>query len=177
MGVKIVSTQSKRILERCAAAAAALVMVATGQAVALRSWDAKINDVNERFVVLESFDNLAVLDKETQLVWFRKSGSATTWTDANEGCGYARVDFRNGWRLPSLRELSSLQGSNAALPPGHPFTEMGAGDFLWSTTRHVTDSDSVYVRLLAGYGGAGVRPKGKLARYLCVRGVGVVVRN
>src|SRR5262245_27498296 len=73
-----------------ALAAIALTLLDLGTAgsagaVDLRSWDRKLADT-ERFALLADFNNEAVLDKETQLVWRRSAGSATKWFFAVHNC-------------------------------------------------------------------------------------------
>ncbi|MBP1152217.1 DUF1566 domain-containing protein [Methylocaldum sp. RMAD-M] len=111
---------------------AALAAAVSGQAQALdlRDWGKKYNSASQRFVVLSEFSNAAVLDKETQLVWFRTWPNATTeWNSARDSCANSSVGGRKGWRLPYLHELMSLIDPNVVpaangdtkLPQGHPF--------------------------------------------------------
>jgi len=101
----------------------------------LRDWGKKL-PAHQRFVVLSDFDNRAVLDKETQLVWERfpadldGNGLVTSadWTEvglASGVCFDKRLGGRMGWRLPSVTELSTLLDPNRQSPPflpdGHPF--------------------------------------------------------
>ena len=51
--------------------AALALSVTAVEAVDVRSWDRKIENATHRFVVLRAFDDEAVLDRETQLVWAR----------------------------------------------------------------------------------------------------------
>jgi hypothetical protein len=93
----------------------------------------------ERFQVLEAFNNLAVLDKETQLVWERSPRLQGGWYFVRQRCQESFSDARNGWRLPSLPELHSLVAPNelgAKLPAGHPFVNVAtdAGGYYWSST-------------------------------------------
>ena len=75
----------------------------------LESWSNKIEDASERFLVLAEFNDEAVLDKETQLVWERKPSTTTyLWQNARFVCAQKAVGWRGGWRLPSFYELSSL---------------------------------------------------------------------
>jgi hypothetical protein len=84
-----------------------------------------------RFEVLADFNNEAVLDKETGLVW---SISPITWTPTpdiqgcyvspNAICADACMGGRKGWRGPTPAELLSLVDLTQmlpALPAGHPF--------------------------------------------------------
>jgi hypothetical protein len=94
----------------------------------------------QRFVILSAFTNDAVLDKATGLVW-EKSPQTTSakWTVARRTCTEKNVGGQNGWRLPSLEELSGLVDSSVAppslaLPPGHPFLAVRSAVY-WSSTR------------------------------------------
>lgn len=94
----------------------------------------------QRFVILPTFTNDAVLDKASGLVW-EKSPQATSvrWTEGRRICNEKRVGGQKGWRLPSLEELSGLVDSSVAppglaLPPGHPFLAIRSSVY-WSSTR------------------------------------------
>jgi len=94
--------------------------------------------VNTRFIVLSDMDNVAVLDKETGLVWERSpSTSGFYWDRALNHCDTLTVGNRKGWRLPTLQELASLvdrsvHSPGPTLPPGHPFINVQTSSFYWS---------------------------------------------
>ena len=107
----------------------------------LTSWDTIINGP-ARFKVLIAFNNAAVLDHETGLVWERSPETVTRdWLGAHRICVDKAVGIgnRKGWRVPTLQELASLvdptqdRGPGPALPVGHPFTNVRP-DFYWSAT-------------------------------------------
>jgi hypothetical protein len=107
----------------------------------LASWDTIINGPG-RFRVLGVFNNAAVLDRETGLVWERSPEAVTRdWLGAHRVCVDKAVGIasRKGWRVPTLQELASLvdptqdRGNGPALPVGHPFTNVRP-DFYWSAT-------------------------------------------
>ena len=141
------SRQKNRFLTLCAAATTALMLAGTAQAVDLRSWDMKINDVTKRFIVLPAFKSQAVLDKETQLVWQRTPDSIrTAWQTADWACMNASTGGRKGWRLPSRSEFMSLIDPAASppimLPAGHPFsivTAAGTG-YYWTSDPYNTNT-------------------------------------
>jgi hypothetical protein len=101
------------------------------------SWGAPITAPAERFTLLASSNDEAVLDNETGLVWERNPlhpqpdviGSDTgfrPWPFALHYCATKEVGGRFGWRLPSVQELLSLvdsggDGFGRELPAGHPF--------------------------------------------------------
>ncbi|MDH4079603.1 MAG: DUF1566 domain-containing protein [Nitrospira sp.] len=79
------------------------------------SWDKNLSS-SERFQVLSSFKNEAVLDKNTELVWERRPDlTPRTWRKAMEYCLGKDVGGTLGWRLPTGDEAMSLRDPN--LPP------------------------------------------------------------
>jgi len=107
----------------------------------LMSWSEQIPDASQRFVVLSSFNNKAVLDKETGLVWeqlpiaSRRVFPLWDWFEAHRLCRNKNVGGRKGWRLPAIEELTSLVDPNEAnptLPNGHPFDNVQNN--YWSAT-------------------------------------------
>src|SRR2546429_8949126 len=67
-----------------------------------QNWD-KVLPAAERFVVLEAFNNKAVRDNETGLVWEQSPAiSANSWSGAATTCAQQAVGGRRGWRLPSF---------------------------------------------------------------------------
>ncbi|SLM48096.1 conserved exported protein of unknown function [Nitrospira japonica] len=145
-------------------------------AVPLESWDDKIPNGSQRFKVLSEFNDEAVLDKETQLVWERAPYSLSfIWKDARGSCPFKIIGGRRGWRLPSFVELMSLVDPTAnaspLLPPGHPFSNIHAvpGDFYWSATTSAdvtTDAWEVFF----GQGTTGPGDKMQMHFVWCVRG-------
>jgi hypothetical protein len=102
------------------------------------SWDQK-TPVAQRFIVLTNWNNAAVLDQETGLVWERSPTGMSDWFEALASCHAAIVGNRLGWRLPGVEELLSLIAPaqrNPALPLGHPFQGIKFGDFdlYWTAT-------------------------------------------
>jgi uncharacterized protein DUF1566 len=107
--------------------------VAVGGYYATPSWDQTLPAAS-RFIVLSNWNNEAVLDRETGLVWERSPNTAAPWANASGGCVGITVGGRRGWRLPTIQELMTLT-SPAVLPAGHPF-ETIAGEY-WSATGDV----------------------------------------
>jgi uncharacterized protein DUF1566 len=129
-----VESRPKRII--AAVLTTLALTTASAEALDVRSWDQKIVDPAKRFVVLSTFNDDAVLDKETQLVWQRSpSPTLRTYREAVDRCLIYGGGGRGGWRLPSATELRSLlQVSN--LPPDHPFIvpHPPADPIFWSST-------------------------------------------
>ncbi len=154
---------------------AALVACAgTAEAIDLRSWDRKINNARARFEVLRAFNDEAVLDKETQLVWERSPETFTLlWDTAIFTCFDKDVNGRKGWRLPTIEELASLVDPTVSpgptLPPGHPFVLDEAVLKFWSATLVPSISSEVFV-VRFGDGFVDTDPKDVIARGWCVRG-------
>lgn len=104
----------------------------------LKSWSNKIPSA-KRFVVLGDFNNEAVLDRETGLVWEQSPDQTNyDWNGARITCLNKIIGGRKGWRLPAIAELASLIDPSVAqpgptLPPGHPFTIPSLRAY-WSVT-------------------------------------------
>ena len=102
----------------------------------IRNWD-KALPAAQRFVLLSAFNNDAVLDKNTGLVWEKSPQTKTvTWNVARTTCAKKAVGGQKGWRLPSPAELRSLVGPfvdspGPTLPPGHPFLNVQSASY-WS---------------------------------------------
>jgi hypothetical protein len=132
------------------------------------AWSQKLPSA-ERFQVV--LDGLAVLDRETGLVWDRTpTAIGLSWAGAIDGCLIKTLANRRGWRLATLEELASLVDGaqdNPALPPGHPF---GSVNFaFWSaTTRAAVTSEAYYLNLQSG--APVTLSKGNNVRFWCVRG-------
>jgi hypothetical protein len=84
---------------------------------------------NVRFVILSNFNHDAVLDRETGLVWARRTvKESEAGFFAGLVCRSLVIGNRMGWRLPTMAELQSLVDpsqpvtqSVPRLPAGHPF--------------------------------------------------------
>jgi len=104
----------------------------------LASWDTVITGAS-RFKALTTFNNAAVLDHETGLVWERSPDTVPrTWLVAHQVCvGRAAGTIRRmGWRLPTVQELLTLVDPTRqppSLPTGHPFIGVQPA-FYWSAT-------------------------------------------
>ena len=161
---------------------AGLALASAAGAVDLRDWGRKF-PASERFVVLSQFDNEAVLDKETQLVWHRTPSVGSLLNKNSRSltayeCRQSVIGGRRGWRLPSLHEMASLADPAPptgilALPPGHPFTAAPNGEYWTATQVHGSPGHS-YVVILSAKGISGTRPDSHTAYFWCVRGGGPI---
>ncbi len=121
----------------------ATCQAASGQTIPPPSWYQKLpcdsTSNCPRFEVLADWNNEAVLDKETGLVWEQSPSTATsTWKDALIYCNQLRTGGRMGWRLPTIQEVDSLVDTSVAppgptLPAGHPFSNVQSS-YYWSAT-------------------------------------------
>ena len=105
-------------------AMAAVVFALPVAAEPLPTWDNVINGPG-RFRVLRDFNNAAVLDRETGLVWEQSPDTVTRdWLVAHRFCIDRAVGNRNrkGWRLPTVQEIVSLVDptQNLSSLPGGP---------------------------------------------------------
>jgi hypothetical protein len=107
-------------------------------------WQEPIN-TTDRFIVLTSYQNNAVFDAETGLVWERSPDTnARNWQNAQVHCNQKTVGNRKGWRLPTVQELASLVdpnnlGGNPDLPPGHPSLNVQSSGY-WSASTFAADT-------------------------------------
>jgi hypothetical protein len=88
-----------------------------------------------RFVALDESDQIR--DNLTGLIWAKDANINGTknWSAAITYCESLVYGGTNDWRLPNIRELSSLvdyANNNPALPTGHPFSNVQS--FYWSST-------------------------------------------
>lgn len=142
-------------------------------------WDQKL-PARQRFAVLAAFNNEAVLDKETGLVWEKSPQTApSNWNKARGACLRNVTGGRQGWRLPSIVELTSLLDPSLApvptggllLPVGHPFTNLFSGNY-WSATTFAEDPTRAWFVFLED-GVTGSFPKAAstgIFQVWCVRG-------
>lgn len=146
-------------------------------------WDTN-HPSSSRFVVLAAFQNRAVVDKSTGLVWEQAPASdfIGTFAEATNYCVNKTVGGTRGWRLPSVAELASLIDPSLSAPfvPTNVFGGLqGASstDF-WSATT-VADSPDRAWSVLFGTGvvsgsshksGDNHFPGVFLSRAWCVRG-------
>ena len=128
----------------------------------------------QRFVVLAAFNNAAVRDNETGLVWEQSPRTETEdWPNARLGCARKFVGNRLGWRLPSIPELASLLDPSVAdpgptLPAGHPFTGVQPA-LYWSATTGANDPEYAWVVSFShGYVASGFKARNR--QVWCVRG-------
>jgi hypothetical protein len=128
-----------------------------------KSWSKKLPCDSQtncpRFEVLADFNNEAVLDKETGIVWEKSAWRYTPlWIYAIELlCTDLELGGRKGWRLPTVEELTSLVDPTQdfpALPNGHPFVNVYEGSF-WSATTEVSDTSSARCVFMGGNGAVG----------------------
>ena len=103
----------------------------------MNSWDKKMNSAKERFRVLSAFNNEAVLDRETGLVWERSPmKQALLWPNARLVCAQKDIGGRGGWRLPAFNEnLTSLVDPAVAVSgvprlPGGPSVSERASECI-----------------------------------------------
>jgi hypothetical protein len=135
------------------------VAIALGALVALGMIDAALpltprsaEDMQSaRFRILAEFQDEAVLDQETQLIWERTpSSTGTAWVTASTHCALKSTGGRRGWRLPSFLELMTLVQPSAhsvaampTLPVDHLFRGVKASAY-WTSTPLPDDPQRAY---------------------------------
>jgi Protein of unknown function (DUF1566) len=164
--------------------AASAQTTAAGPYYATPSWDQTMPAAT-RFVVLSNFDNGAVLDRETGLVWDRAPSQTTL--DYETGvttCLTKQLGGRLGWRLPTAAEASSLLQAPTPTPPGavvppdlpagHPFVVAEPLEIMTVTSLYTGTDGTFIVSNLAGGSGFHlyfVAPQHPLPLLIwCVRG-------
>jgi hypothetical protein len=138
-------------------------------------WDQNL-PAAQRFVTLAAFNNQAVLDKNTGLVW-EQAPDATfldNWTDARQHCLNRRVGGALGWRLPSVVELKSVQ--DPSLPAPYVPTMVFSGvktdhedGLYWSASASLSPEGPWIVSFSVNSGQAPGNPD-RLRSAWCVRG-------
>jgi hypothetical protein len=92
----------------------------------IKNWQ-EAHPAAQRFVILPDFNNNAVLDKDTNLIWeLSPTPTSVTWNEARTTCVTRSTGGQKGWRLPAPSEMRSLVGPAVDspipnIPPGHPF--------------------------------------------------------
>ena len=123
-----------------AAAPAAAQTTANGPYYASPSWDQTL-PVSTRFIVLSNFNNAAVLDRETGLVWERTpDNGARKRFLAVQHCLERKTGGRMGWRLPRAEELFSL--IDPAVTP--PFVSPAPDSAHAKPFKRITNNVSVH---------------------------------
>jgi hypothetical protein len=167
----------RRVCPALAALACAAAAIGPAQALTLQSWDKKIAGPR-RFVVLQAFDNRAVLDRETQLVWQRAPGGPLlrSFSGAFNSCYASEIGGRLGWRPPTMPELTSLLDRSQSFPPlpvGHPFDITGLSRDVW-TASTLPGSNEAFTQDMRNDGFLGNAPKTTELNVWCVRAGGGV---
>ncbi|MDC8450125.1 MAG: DUF1566 domain-containing protein [Nitrospira sp.] len=134
-------------------------------------WDRNL-PAAQRFVILPAFNNQAVLDKNTGLVWERSPATTVMdWRGTRVTCANNNTGGQKGWRLPSFAELSSLVDPSVApgptLPPGHPFLNVESG--YWSASSDADDPTRAWF-VNFNFGNVNTFGKAATSRAWCVRG-------
>jgi hypothetical protein len=133
----------------------------------LKSWS-KIFPIADRFVLLADFNNQAVLDRETGLVWERSPAATNeTWTSARNTCASKNIASRRGWRQASIVELMSLWDPSELVPTSVFIGVQSA--FYWTATSDAANTNNGW-RVNFGFGVAESNPKTDTGFAWCVRG-------
>ena len=120
------------------------------------NWD-KALPSTQRFVMLAPFNNAAVRDNNTGLVWEKSPQmAAVTWNGARFTCINKNVGGQKGWRLPSIPDLASLIEPSVAPPgptlsSGHPFNNIQSAGYWSATTSAEDSSDAWFVYFGIGF--------------------------
>jgi len=135
-----------------------------------QNWDKSFPSAS-RFTVLAAFNNAAVRDNNTGLVWVQSPNTnAVSWAGATESCLNQPFGGTVGWRLPSVAELRSVQDPSLPAPfvPTSVFTGIQVGQYWSATTSAINPTNAWVVRF--DVNGVGRFDKNNNAQYWCVRG-------
>ena len=137
-----------------------------------QNWDKNLPSAS-RFTILPAFNNEAVRDNNTGLVWEKAPGNVlVTWEGATIYCLTKTVGSTTGWRLPSIVELASVLDPSLPAPfvPASIFSGVQSA-FYWSATTVAEVPAGAY---LVNFGFRTVQEQGKQAGSTalpwCVRG-------
>jgi hypothetical protein len=125
--------------------------------------------------VLTDFNNEAVRDNNTGLVWERSPVALSFTWRGRANCINKKVGGQSGWRLPAIAELASLIDpsvplTSPALPPGHPFLNVQAAGY-WSASSSADNMALAWGLAFAEGGGVFTADKQITEHYIwCVRG-------
>lgn len=133
-------------------------------------WDIN-NPSTSRFTVLAEFNNAAVRDNNTGLVWEQSplpSSPGPTWNDARLQCIDRNVGGTRGWRLPSVVELASVIDPSLPAPYIPPvFTGVQLTPYWSATANAVGSSTALNVNFDDGH--VGMSSKSSSNAVWCVR--------
>lgn len=130
------------------------------------------NQALPRFTVLADYNNAAVRDNSTGLVWEQTPAATTSdWSSARFQCINKNVGNMRGWRLPSVVELTSLMDPSLLAPyvPAPTFAGVQANPY-WTATGIDTGVNSQKWSVNFADGLAGTSSKGTSLLVWCVRG-------
>jgi hypothetical protein len=138
-----------------------------------QNWDRNLLSAS-RFSALPSFNNQAVRDNNTGLVWEQTIDLTNrVWPQALAVCANKTVGGTGGWRLPSVVELKSVLDTSLSAPYiNSVFTSSGIIAFnnWWSaTTSTVNSGDAWIVDINDGRANGNSKSSGQGLAW-CVRG-------
>ncbi len=123
-----------------------------------------------RFVLV--LEGEAVKDRTTGLIWEQAPDSFHgVWSEAPAHCLAKTVGGKQGWRVPTVQELSSLldqSQQDPALPQGHPFANIKSAIYWSATPSEKDDIVAWHVSFLRGE--AVTDQKSQTRRVWCVLG-------
>lgn len=137
-----------------------------------QNWDENLPS-SSRFTVLASFNNQAVRDNNTGLVWEQAPDTNTrVWANTTDYCLNKTIGGTRGWRLPSVAELASLIDPSLAVAPFIPaniFTGIQSPDY-WSATSVADNTLAIAWTVNFFNGDVGFSSKSATSHAWCVRG-------
>lgn len=113
--------------------------------------------------------NGIVTDSSTGLVWQDDAvGGSTTWQGAIDRCETLNLGGHEDWRLPNLKELTSLVDVTKFIPSIDDIFESTVSLYYWSSTTYANGSDNAW-NVLFSNGRQGNSGKNGVSYVRCVR--------
>jgi len=135
-----------------------------------QNWDKNLSSAS-RFTVLAAFNNQAVRDNNTGLVWEQApDGTTQVWDFATRFCANRNVGGTVGWRLPSAIELKSVQDPTLPAPfvPSSVFTGIHSAFYASGSSLAEFPASAWYVGFNNGEVNASIKTLS--VNVWCVRG-------
>jgi len=112
----------------------------------------------------------AVADVTTQLIWQKTDGGSSNWEGAISYCESLSLADKNDWRLPNIKELTSIADATTGYEMDPSFFDGNLTEIYWSsTTETVADTSTAWIRAFNDFGMISPLSKTESHYIRCVR--------